>query len=149
MNSSDTPSTPTSPPPSSHHPVASTTSSPPPATTPHQAAQERQEWAELAAQIAGPDPVVETYLQKVGRHNMARLQAWEILRAGEPNPDDPTDTDCPLPPDLPADPTHPLRTDAAQMSDHEYQAALAQWQTTEEYQAPLRQYQDWQRQRSS
>lgn len=144
MNNSDEPST-TATPTSSPSPATNSTSSP----TPHQAIQERQEWAELATQIAGPDPVVETYLQKVGRHNMARLQAREILRADQPHQTDPTDVDCPLPPDLPADPTHPLHTDADQMSDQEYQAALTQWQATEEYQTPLRQYQAWQRQRSS
>ncbi|WP_246858716.1 hypothetical protein [Citricoccus sp. SGAir0253] len=36
---------------------------------------------ELTVQIAGPDPTGETYLEKVGRLNAARMQAEEIVRA--------------------------------------------------------------------
>jgi hypothetical protein len=34
---------------------------------------------QLEDQLAGPDPPNETYLEKVGRLNMARLQAEEIV----------------------------------------------------------------------
>jgi hypothetical protein len=41
-----------------------------------------------AMAIAGPDPTRETYLQKVGRLNMARLSAEEqVLREMLPNPE--------------------------------------------------------------
>ncbi|MGJ9401919.1 TnpV protein [Arthrobacter sp. KK5.5] len=36
---------------------------------------------ELSVQIAGPDPQGETYLEKVGRLNAAKMQAEEIVRA--------------------------------------------------------------------
>lgn len=134
-------------------PSNSQTSSTAQPTGPSQAAEERQIVAELAAQIAGPDPLVETYLQKVGRHNMARLQASEIVRnESGPRPHQTSatvDADSPLPPDLPSDPTHPLNSEADRMSDQEYQSALAQWQATDEYQIPLRQYRAWERSRSS
>ena len=49
-------------------------------------------------QLQGPDPVGETYLEKVGRLNMARLQAEETVLAEyltppEPNQDDEDDLD--------------------------------------------------------
>ena len=34
---------------------------------------------QLQDQLAGPDPPNETYLEKVGRLNMARLQAEEVV----------------------------------------------------------------------
>lgn len=152
MSNSEPPSTPSGLP-LGPAPAASSTSS----AAPTQIAENRREWADLAAQIAGPDPVVETYLQKVGRHNMARLQASEMMRAetapsteqASPATTGSADADCPLPPDLPADPTHPLNTDVDLMSDQEYQETLAAWRTTEEYQTPLRLYQAWQHSRST
>jgi len=47
--------------------------------------------AQLARTIAGPDPLHESYLQKVGRLNMARLEAEDqilrqMLPAPEPDP---------------------------------------------------------------
>jgi hypothetical protein len=36
---------------------------------------------DLAVKIAGPDPLGETYLEKVGRLNAAKMQAEEIVRA--------------------------------------------------------------------
>lgn len=42
---------------------------------------------QTAAAIAGPDPQGETYLDKVGRLNMARLQAeGQVLREMLPDP---------------------------------------------------------------
>lgn len=104
----------------------------------------RQDRAEVASLLAGPDPLVETYLEKVGRLNMARLQAAELVPDAPPATEpDREDLDSPTPPDLPADPMHPLRSDAHLMSDQEYRSALERWRTTEEYQAPLRAYQEW------
>ena len=50
---------------------------------------------ELSAQLAGPDPEGETYLEKVGRLNAATNQAEEIVRAEmlTPQDQDPTDED--------------------------------------------------------
>lgn len=55
--------------------------------------------ADLAAELAGPDPAGEGYLVKVGRLNMARLQAEEVVLQelillppepeAEEDPDDP------------------------------------------------------------
>lgn len=42
---------------------------------------------ELMMQLAGPDPVGETYLEKVGRLNAAKTQAEEIVRAEMLSPD--------------------------------------------------------------
>lgn len=44
--------------------------------------------AETASAMAGPDPTGETYLEKVGRLNMARLRAEEkVLREMLPDPE--------------------------------------------------------------
>ncbi|MHC5560942.1 TnpV protein [Kocuria sp. U4B] len=40
-----------------------------------------QRVGELMMELAGPDPVGETYLEKVGRLNASKLQAEEIVRA--------------------------------------------------------------------
>lgn len=41
--------------------------------------QAQQQIGELADQLAGPDQPGEQYLEKVGRLNMARLQAQELV----------------------------------------------------------------------
>lgn len=74
--------------------------------------------ADLAAELAGPDPVGEGYLVKAGRLNMARLQAEEvvlrelILLPPEPGADDDPDDPQPVtgPAEIPAviDRSHPL-----------------------------------------
>ena len=47
---------------------------------------------DLAEQIAGPDRTGETYLDKLGRLNLARLEAeTEILRETLPQPEAPPD----------------------------------------------------------
>ncbi|MFI7482478.1 TnpV protein [Kocuria sp. M1R5S2] len=46
-----------------------------------------QRVGELMMELAGPDPVGETYLEKVGRLNAAKLQAEEIVRAEMLTPD--------------------------------------------------------------
>ncbi|MDO5368159.1 TnpV protein [Kocuria sp.] len=40
-----------------------------------------QRVGELMMELAGPDPVGETYLEKVGRLNASKMQAEEIVRA--------------------------------------------------------------------
>ena len=47
-----------------------------------------QRVGELMMELAGPDPVGETYLEKVGRLNASKMQAEEIVRAEmlTPNP---------------------------------------------------------------
>jgi len=62
--------------------------------------QIEQQVQQLAAALAGPDPLEENYLEKVGRLNMARLRAEEqVLREMLPEPEnDPesrTDPDAP------------------------------------------------------
>ena len=74
--------------------------------------------ADLTAELAGPDPAGEAYLVKVGRLNMARLQAEEvvlpelILLPPEPGADeDPDDPQAPMgQAEIPAviDRSHPL-----------------------------------------
>lgn len=46
-----------------------------------------QRVGELMMELAGPDPVGETYLEKVGRLNAAKMQAEEIVRAEMLTPD--------------------------------------------------------------
>ena len=42
---------------------------------------------DLTTALAGPDPVGETYLEKVGRLNASKMQAEEIVRAEMLTPD--------------------------------------------------------------
>ena len=50
-----------------------------------------QQIEQLAATLAGPDPAEETYLDKVGRLNMARLNAEsQVVREMLPAPTDET-----------------------------------------------------------
>ena len=46
-----------------------------------------QRVGELMMELAGPDPVGETYLEKVGRLNASKMQAEEIVRAEMLTPD--------------------------------------------------------------
>ena len=46
-----------------------------------------QRVGELMMELAGPDPVGESYLEKVGRLNASRMQAEEIVRAEMLTPD--------------------------------------------------------------
>ena len=46
-----------------------------------------QRVGELMMELAGPDPVGETYLEKVGRLNAVKMQAEEIVRAEMLTPD--------------------------------------------------------------
>ena len=46
-----------------------------------------QRVGELIMELAGPDPMGETYLEKVGRLNAAKMQAEEIVRAEMLTPD--------------------------------------------------------------
>ena len=46
-----------------------------------------QRVGELMMELAGPDPMGETYLEKVGRLNAAKMQAEEIVRAEMLTPD--------------------------------------------------------------
>lgn len=46
-----------------------------------------QRVGELMMELAGPDQMGETYLEKVGRLNVAKLQAEEIVRAEMLTPD--------------------------------------------------------------
>jgi hypothetical protein len=77
-----------------------------------QEAQERIE--EVASDLAGDDPPGETYLAKVGRLRMARLQATELVlrellpdpETGEPAPTTASGADSWIP--LTEDPSHPF-----------------------------------------
>lgn len=46
-----------------------------------------QRVGELMMELAGPDPVGEAYLEKVGRLNASKMQAEEIVRAEMLTPD--------------------------------------------------------------
>ena len=46
-----------------------------------------QRVGELMMELAGPDPMGETYLEKVGRLNASKMQAEEIVRAEMLTPD--------------------------------------------------------------
>lgn len=46
-----------------------------------------QRVGELMMELAGPDPVGESYLEKVGRLNASKMQAEEIVRAEMLTPD--------------------------------------------------------------
>ena len=46
-----------------------------------------QRVGELMMELAGPDPVGETFLEKVGRLNASKMQAEEIVRADLLMPD--------------------------------------------------------------
>ena len=64
-------------------------------------AEVEQEIETLAAALAGPDRVGETYLEKVGRLNMARLQAEEavlsqLIWISEPQADEETQEPDPM-----------------------------------------------------
>ena len=61
--------------------------------------QAAAEIEELQMQLAGPDPVGEGYLEKVGRLNAARMQAEEIVLRELilPAPEDPEEEDDSLP----------------------------------------------------
>lgn len=80
-----------------------------------------QEIADLTPQIAGDDPGRESYLDKVGRLNMAKLRAEEIVLTQrvwltpEPGADpEEEDDDPPTGPSewvsIPTDPAHPFWT---------------------------------------
>lgn len=107
---------------------------------PELVARIRSAVAEVEVTIAGSDQAGETYWDKVGRLNAARMQATEIVLAEQlPTPVDLSD--CPEPPLTPADPAHPLNRDdlVEQMTSQEYRTLVRGWMASDEYQIPAEQ----------